>query len=132
MTQRKGSRIAPRPIGAMDGRVHRDPARTALLNCRHTQEFRPGPSIGDEVYCQRCRDYRHVVALQSDYTLKCRGCRYGRKFGRAMFAADASARRHGESKGHTVDRYDGSTLQWTYVPGGPEQLTIDAAEDPPF
>ena len=137
MTARKGSRTAPRKIGSMEKGI-REPGRTALLTCRHLQEFRPPPVIGDTVYCHRCRDYRDVVVLQSDYAVRCRGCKYGRKFGRAMWAADQSARKHGELRGHVVDRYDGTTLEWTYTPGGDgEQLALGMAngvgskDDPP-
>jgi len=132
--RRTGSRIAPRARagGAARAGSH-DPARTALLNCRHLQEFRPPPHIGDEVYCQRCKDYRHVIVLQSDYRARCRDCNYSRKFGRTMFMADRAARNHGDKTGHTVDRYDGSKLEWTYTPGETahgEQLALD--DIPPF
>lgn len=132
MTHRKASRTAPRKINGTLRSAYHDTGRSALLHCRHTQEFRPAPEIGDEVYCRRCHGYRHVLALQSDYRARCRDCNYSRPFGRAMFAADGAARRHGDKKGHTVDRYDGSKLEWTYEPGGPQQLTIESAEEPPF
>jgi hypothetical protein len=130
-TVRSGERVT-RKMDQFDGKAYQDPGRTALLSCKHLQEFKPRPEIGDDVWCRLCRDYRKVLVLQSDYRARCRDCRYSRPFGRAMWAADQAARKHGDAKGHTVDRYDGTTLEWTYTPGGEhgEQLSIE--DIPPF
>lgn len=134
MNARRVNRTVPRAVGDMARPGARDPGRSALLGtCQHIQEYRPPPKVGDMVFCRKCHEYRPVLLLQSEHRAKCRSCNYSRQFGRAMWAADKAARKHGDAKGHTVDRYDGTTLQWTYSPGGPEQLSIDNVnDDPPY
>jgi hypothetical protein len=132
MRARKGSRIAPDRAGASNAWVG-PPVRTAIMSvCMHKNELRPTPALGDEVWCSRCREYRKVILLQSEYRARCRECRYSRTFGRASFAADKAARAHGDRTGHAVDRFDGSTLEWTYRKGaGTVELTLDTVGDEP-
>lgn len=132
MTARKANRIVPNGVTHAIGPAIKS---AVLAVCGHTREFRPMPAIDDEVWCKPCGVYRKVILLQANYSVRCRDCRYSRGFARALFAADKACRAHGERTGHTVDRYDGSKVEWTHTASaGTIELSLDAVDDdpPPF
>lgn len=52
------------------------------LNCQHVQSFRPAPpSPGEQVYCRTCQDYRHVIAVAAQISVRCMDCKYSRRMG---------------------------------------------------
>jgi len=113
--------------------IHGD-THMVLLTCGHTLTFNRAhlPHAWDELYCHRCRDMRAVEALQGEYHVKCRDCRYGRRCGAAKVSAETIAGKHAREKRHTVDVRLGGKVKWTSGKDNVSQLTIDDLETPPF
>lgn len=134
VTRARGSRFRGGLPKVDDKQAAGRATKTVILGpCKHDVDYgAPLPKRGDLIWCHKCRDYRVVLLLQSSFKAKCRDCQYSRTFGRAMFAADKAARRHTQKMGHTVDRYDGSALQWTSTVQQ-EELTLELpSDDPPY
>lgn len=103
----------PRKIEPSDSHL-----RTVLYSCQHSQIFtKPWPRIGEHVVCVRCADAVTVLSVDSEYRIKCRNCRFGRRFGVAgELTAKRSAGNHARTRAHTVDTFKGERLIITVQP----------------
>lgn len=95
--------------------------RTKLVTyaCMHTATFaKPWPNVYDEVICVRCRETTYVFALEPEWSVSCKSCRYGRTFGcDGKLRAGQSAAKHANARAHTVEMYFGDDKIETVVPG---------------
>ena len=74
----------------------RGPRREALLECQHRPYFDPPyPVPNDTVYCRWCRDYRRVLSLFEQYSVRCLNhCRLHRGYGMDLGHAERVAHSH--------------------------------------
>lgn len=71
-----------------------------ILSCHHDRVYnQPLPSVGDQVYCTKCAEYRQVTGTVQGWYIRCQTCPMGHTYGEARLAATQAARRH---KDHNV------------------------------
>lgn len=85
---------------------------TVVLVCHHALEFcAPVPKVGERLWCARCRRDQTVARSRADYAVRCRDCRYSRRYGQAKLTAETAATMHAQRKqGHRVRVMDGYTV----------------------
>lgn len=85
-----------------------EPVETKL-NCGHTALFYPAANLGDQVFCQVCRDWHIVIGGTTTADLRqiqCQDCKYRRTFTVATQTARTRALTHALKYGHNVQVYD--------------------------
>jgi hypothetical protein len=111
---------------------------TITLTCKHTYDFDDvtAPRKGDEHWCRRCRAVRIVEAAPPNIKVRCRGCQYSRKFGRARVTADVAAAKHRrKNPDHTVEIRDGAVIVQVFkgsTDDGAQMRILMPADEPPF
>jgi hypothetical protein len=105
---------------------------TLVLACKHTIIFSIAPpKIGEQIYCFKCEKLQRVTAAPPEYRIRCRGCRYGRSFGRGQITAETAAAKHSTKRRHIIDIFDGYKHLATMGIRPVETLTF-GDDDPPF
>jgi hypothetical protein len=67
------------------------------LECGHERDFTfHAPRVGEFVTCMRCQRMERVVTHPQEnvWSVKCRGCTFGRSFGAAKISAQLAADAH--------------------------------------
>lgn len=101
----------------------------ASLVCGHSVTYPPDaapPRVMDLVLCPRCSKYQRVVP--NEWSIRCQGCRLGRKFGADETNARRVAIRHAAKFHHPVSLLKGQELKETLgMPGDPLPVLVAGA-----
>jgi hypothetical protein len=88
----------------------------------------PNRRIGELVYCTTHKKAVTIVSNLPEYHVRCRICKYSRKWGQAKLTALTKASSHAVRLRHTVDVYHGNKLEETV--GQQHQGTLPGLNDP--
>lgn len=109
---------------------------TITFDCpyRHSTEFTvEAPVRGVPAWDRKCRAYKTVLeSTTKQYRLRCKGCRYSRKYGTARLTAEVkAAKHHVNNPSHVVVVYDGLAELYR-LEHGEAPLPLSDANGAPF
>jgi hypothetical protein len=86
---------------------------------------------GEEMYCYFHKRIVFITVSMTEYVVDCLGCSFRRRHGQNKIGAETQAARHALTRKHRVVIFYGAkqSAQFGNQTG---QLTLDAAEPPPF
>lgn len=69
-------------------------ARVQLSHCGHIQTYEPRPTVGETLYCRRCRTWRKAEVLAVEWHDRCLVCRFSKYYGEDKTTAMRAAVKH--------------------------------------
>lgn len=96
-----------------------------IFDCpsQHKVEFSSHPPRrGELIWDIRCGKYQRVLSSAPEYRIRCRTCRYARKFGQARVTAEMKAAGHrGKHPSHTIELLNGYEVVYLFAPSNAQQ-----------
>lgn len=86
---------------------------------------------GEEVYCHFHKRIVFITQAATEYVIDCLGCSFRRRHGQNKIGAECQAARHALTRKHQVMIFYGAK-EVARFGNQTGQLTLDAAEPPPF
>jgi hypothetical protein len=120
--RRRGNQItAPKPATTSN----------TQLDCGCWRHLDGKHNPGEEYYCVYHKRIAFITLSATEYVVDCLGCSFRRRHGQNKIGAETQAARHALTRHHQVILFYGAK-KISQVGNQTNQLTLDAAEPPPF